>query len=228
MPGGATQYPSEQGFAAPASGGYNLQPASPQSSYGQPAYQQPYANQNTARAYAVPGQSPAQVGAQGTASEQFTTREVVDAGHAFFGQASGSLGGLVERLFASHGLPNGYILGEEGSGAYFGGLTYGEGILYTRNAGQHRIYWQGPSVGFDWGAQGSRTMILVYNLPEVNAALGRFGGVSGDAYLVGGLGTRVLKKNQIVMVPVRTGVGARLGVNLNYLKFTARPTWNPF
>ena len=119
-------------------------------------------------------------------------------------------------------------MGEEGSGAYFGGLTYGEGILYTRNAGQHRIYWQGPSVGFDWGAQGSRTMILVYNLPEVNAALGRFGGVSGDAYLVGGLGTRVLKKNQIVMVPVRTGVGARLGVNLNYLKFTARPTWNPF
>ena len=178
----------------------------------------------------MPGQSPAQVGAdrQGTASEQFTTREVVDAGHAFFGQASGSLGGLVERLFSRHGLPNGYILGEEGSGAYFGGLTYGEGILYTRNAGQHRIYWQGPSVGFDWGAQGSRTMILVYNLPEVNAALGRFGGVSGDAYLVGGLGTRVLKKNQVVMVPVRTGVGARLGVNLNYLKFTARPTWNPF
>ena len=175
----------------------------------------------------APGQAQSP-GTVGTASQQFTAGEVVDAGHAFFGQASGSLGALVERLFSRYGLPNGYILGEEGSGAYFGGLTYGEGILYTRNAGQHRIFWQGPSLGLDWGAQGSRTMVLVYNLPELNAALGRFAGISGDAYLVGGLGTRVLKKNGVVMVPVRTGVGARLGVNVNYLKFTAQPTWNPF
>ena len=189
---------------------------------GQPG---PYAGQNGAQALAVPGESPAAVG---TASQQFTAGEVVTAGHQFFGQASGSLGALIERMFSRYGLPNGYILGEEGSGAYFGGLTYGEGVLYTRNAGQHRIFWQGPSVGLDWGAQGSRTMILVYNLPELNAALGRFAGLAGEAYLVGGLGTRVLKKGGVVMVPVRTGVGARLGVNVNYLKFTAQPTWNPF
>ena len=163
-----------------------------------------------------------------SATGSYTAAEVVSAGHRFFGTASGSVAGVIERLFARYGLPNGYILGEEGSGAYFGGVTFGEGTLSTRNAGQHRIFWQGPSIGLDWGAQGSRVMILVYNLPDVNAALGRFGGVSGEAFVVGGLGTRVLKRNQVIMVPIRTGVGARLGVNLSYLKFTTRPTWNPF
>ena len=186
---------------------------------------QPYASQSDTRAYAVP-QNPAQQPAPLTGT--YSAREVVDAGHNFFGTASGSIAAVVERLFSRYGLPNGYILGEEGSGAYFGGLTYGEGILSTRNAGQHRIFWQGPSVGLDWGAQGSRVMVLVYNLPEVNAALGRFGGVSGEAFVVGGLGTRVLKRDSVVMVPIRTGVGARLGVNVSYLKFTTRPTWNPF
>ena len=193
--------------------------------YGQPAPQPfaPYSGQNAQRGFAAPANP--QVGTAGT---RFTIQEVVSAGHGFFGATSGSLAALTERMFSRFGLPNGYILGEEGSGAYFGGLTYGEGILYTRNAGQHRVFWQGPSIGLDWGAQGSRTMMLVYNLPEVNAMLGRFGGVSGEAYAVGGLGTRVLKKGDMLVVPIRTGVGARLGVNVNYLKFTARPTWNPF
>ena len=186
---------------------------------------QPYGGYD-ARAYAVPG-DPLAAEQRSTASGHFTAQQVVDAGHEFFGAASGSLGGLVERVFARYGLPNGYILGEEASGAWFGGLTYGEGVLHTRNAGSHRVYWQGPSIGFDWGAQGSRTMILVYNLSHIDAALGRFGGVAGEAYAIGGLGARVLQKNGVVMVPIRTGVGARLGVNLNYLKFTPRPTWNP-
>ena len=167
------------------------------------------------------------IGAQGGAQSHFTAREVLDAGHGFFGSTSGALGAMVERMFSRYGLPNGYILGEEASGAWFGGLTYGEGLLHTRNAGSHRVYWQGPSIGLDWGAQGSRTMILVYNLPHVDAALGRFGGAATEAYAVGGLGARVLQKNGVVMVPIRTGVGARLGINLNYLKFTPEPTWNP-
>ena len=198
-------------------------PLAPGYGEGVPSPSQPYAGQNDARAFAAPARPPV-----GTASSRFTAGEVVQAGHRFFGATSGSLAALTERLFSRFGLPNGYILGEEGSGAYFGGLTYGEGILHTRNAGQHRIYWQGPSLGLDWGAQGSRTMMLVYNLPEVNAALGRFGGVSGDAYVIGGMGTRVLRKDGVLVVPIRTGVGARLGVNVNYLKFTASPTWNPF
>ena len=191
----------------------------------QPQAAQPYAGYDQ-RGYAVPN-DPYAVQQQDAAANHFTGEQVLDAGHNFFGTASGSLGGLVERVFARYGLPNGYILGEEASGAWFGGLTYGEGTLHTRNAGAHRVFWQGPSIGLDWGAQGSRTMILVYNLPHIDAALGRFGGVAGEAYAIGGLGARVLQKNGVVMVPIRTGVGARLGVNVNYLKFTPRPTWNP-
>ena len=183
----------------------------------------PYENQNGTRALARPNRPDV-----GAASNRFTANEVVSAGHRFFGATSGSLGALTERIFARFGLPNGYILGEEGSGAYIGGLTYGEGVMHTRNAGQHRIFWQGPSIGLDVGAQGSRVMMLVYNLPHVNAALGRFGGGGGEAFVVGGFGMRVLQKNGVLVVPIRTGVGARLGINLNYLKFTAKPTWNPF
>jgi hypothetical protein len=162
------------------------------------------------------------------ANDQFTAQEVVDSGHKFFGATSGGLATVVEKVFASYGLPNGYVLGEEGSGALVGGLTYGEGTLYTKNAGDHKVFWQGPSIGWDFGGQGSRTMILVYNLDTIDALYGRFGGVAGSAYVVAGLGFNVMKNGNVLLVPVRTGVGARLGVNVGYLKVTQNPTWNPF
>ena len=161
-------------------------------------------------------------------SSQYSMQEIVDAGHGFFGETSGALAKLVERAFESYGLPNGYILGQEGSGAFVAGLTYGEGTLNTKNAGQHSIFWQGPSLGLDWGGQGSRTMMLVYNLPDVNALFDRFGGVSGSAYVIAGLGMQVNVNRDIVLVPIRTGVGARIGINAGYLKLTRNPTWNPF
>ena len=162
------------------------------------------------------------------ANEQFTAQEIVDSGHRFFGATSGGLATVVEKIFSSYGLPNGYVLGEEGSGAIIGGLTYGEGTLYTKNAGDHKVFWQGPSVGWDWGGNGSRTMILVYNLDSVDALYSRFGGVAGSAYMLAGLGFNVMKNGRVMLVPVRTGVGVRLGANLGYLKVTDRPTWNPF
>ena len=109
-----------------------------------------------------------------------------------------------------------------------GGVRYGEGVMYTRNAGDRRVYWQGPSVGFDAGADGDRTMMLVYNLPAVEAIFRRFGGVDGSAYLVGGFGLTALRADDVVIVPIRTGIGARLGLNLGYIKFTPESTWNPF
>jgi hypothetical protein len=166
--------------------------------------------------------------ASASRAEQYTAQEIVDAGHSFFGATSGGLASLVEKAFASYGLPNGYVLGEEGSGAIIGGLTYGEGMLYTKNAGDHKVFWQGPSLGFDWGGQGSRSMILVYNLDDTNNLYKRFVGVAGSAYVVAGLGFNVLKHDNMLLVPIRTGVGARLGVNVGYLKLTERPTWNPF
>ena len=162
------------------------------------------------------------------AQQSFSAQEIVDAGHRFFGATSGGLASAIENIFSAHGLPNGYVLGEEGSGAFIGGLTYGEGTLFTKNAGDHKVFWQGPSVGFDFGGEGSRIMMLVYNLDHVDALYNRFAGVAGSAYIVAGVGINVLKQGDVLLVPVRTGVGARLGVNVGYLKLTQEPTWNPF
>jgi hypothetical protein len=162
------------------------------------------------------------------AQDAYTMDEIVQSGHSFFGSTSGGLATAVEKIFSTYGLPNGYILGEEGGGAFVGGLTYGEGTLYTKNAGDYKLFWQGPSIGWDFGGQGSRVMILAYNLEQTDQVYGRFAGVSGSAYLLAGVGFNVLKRNEVLLVPVRTGVGARLGVNVGYLKLTAKPTWNPF
>ncbi|TIP95983.1 MAG: DUF1134 domain-containing protein [Mesorhizobium sp.] len=161
-------------------------------------------------------------------AQEYTAQEIVDSGHKFFGATSGGLATVVEKIFASYGLPNGYLLGEEGSGALIGGLTYGEGTLYTKNAGDHKVFWQGPSLGWDFGGEGSRVMMLVYNLDDVTSLYNRFGGLAGSAYLVAGVGFNVMKNSNVLLVPIRTGVGARLGINLGYLKLTQRATWNPF
>ena len=162
------------------------------------------------------------------ATNQFSPVELVDAGHRFFGGISRGLAEIVEKAVSQWGQPNGYILGEEAGGAFVGGLRYGDGTLYTKNAGDMRVFWQGPSIGFDAGADGARTMMLVYNLPRTDAIFDRFGGIDGSAYFVGGFGMTALTANNIVLVPIRAGVGLRLGANLGYLKFTSRPTWNPF
>ncbi|MFL9828121.1 DUF1134 domain-containing protein [Rhodoplanes sp. SY1] len=161
-------------------------------------------------------------------NDTFTTGEIVSAGHRFFGGVSRSLATLVERAASQWGLPNGYVLGEEGGGAFFGGLRYGEGVLYTKNAGDLKVYWQGPSFGWDVGGEGARTMMLIYNLPATEAIYQRFGGIDGSAYFIGGLGMTALTANNVVVVPIRSGVGLRLGASIGYLKFTPQSTWNPF
>lgn len=166
--------------------------------------------------------------ANAQSSDRYTMDEIIDAGHNFFGNTTGGLAKVVEKAFQQRGLPNGYILGQEGSGAFIAGLTYGEGTLHTKNAGQHPVYWQGPSLGLDYGGQGTRTMMLVYDLPSVDSIYNRFGGVSGSAFVVAGVGLTFLTANNITIAPIRTGIGARLGVNVGYLKMTSQPTWNPF
>jgi hypothetical protein len=160
--------------------------------------------------------------------DSFNSNELVESGHQFFGSASRGLALAMQEAIRRWGEPNGYILGQEASGAFFGGLRYGEGKLFTRNAGDRRIFWQGPSLGFDVGGDGARTMMLVYNLPSTRALYRRFVGVDGSAYLVGGFGMTAVMAENIVVVPIRSGVGARLGLNVGYLKFTSEATWNPF
>jgi hypothetical protein len=186
-----------------------------------------------AAAQTTPPPPPAGVGPapgppQPPSNDRFSAGEVIDAGHHFFGGVSRGLASLIEKAGSRWGQPNGYILGEEAGGAFVGGLRYGDGTLYTKNAGDVRVYWQGPTLGFDAGADGARTMMLVYNLPRTEAIFERFGGIAGSAYFIGGLGMTALTSNDIVVVPIRSGVGLRLGANLGYLKFTPQPTWNPF
>ena len=160
--------------------------------------------------------------------QRFSSDQLVDSGHKFFGTISRGLAQVVEEATRRWGKPNAYVLGQEASGAFVAGARYGEGTMYTRNAGDQRVYWQGPSIGFDAGAEGARTMMLVYNLPSTQAIYRRFGGVDGSAYFIGGFGFTALTADDVVVVPIRSGVGARLGINLGYLKFTPRSTWNPF
>jgi hypothetical protein len=166
--------------------------------------------------------------ARADAPPAFSTNELVDSGHRFFGAVSRGLAEAVQEAGRRWGQPNGYVLGQEASAAFVGGLRYGEGKMYTRNAGDQTVFWQGPSIGFDAGADGDRTMMLVYNLPAVDAIFRRFGGIDGSAYFIGGFGFTALGADNIIVVPIRTGIGARLGVNISYLKFTPRATWNPF
>jgi hypothetical protein len=166
--------------------------------------------------------------AAGSVSDTFSVNEIVDTGGQFFGSVSQGLASLVEKAVSQFGLPNGYILGEEGSGAFIIGARYGEGKLYTRNQGDYGLFWQGPSIGFDAGGDGSKVMMLVYNLSSTNDIFARYPGVDGSAYVVGGLGMTVMKQGNVVVVPIRSGVGLRAGLNVGYLRFTQQPTWNPF
>jgi hypothetical protein len=166
--------------------------------------------------------------AQAARPQKFSTNELIDNGHQFFGTISRGMASVVEEATRRWGQPNAYILGQEAGGAFVAGARYGEGTMYTRNAGDMKVYWQGPSIGFDAGAEGSRTMMLVYNLPATQAIYQRFGGVDGSAYFIGGFGMTALTADNVVLAPIRSGIGARLGLNLGYLKFTPQSTWNPF
>ncbi len=163
-----------------------------------------------------------------TSAETYSTEEIMTAGHQFFGKASRGLAKAIEYVFQSQGEPTAYIVGEEGSGAFVGGLRYGQGTIYYKNGTTEKIYWQGPSVGFDFGANGSRSLVLVYNSNDPSDLHERFGGVEGSAYFIGGLGVNFQRHDDVILAPIRTGVGARLGANVGYLKYSGKPRWNPF
>lgn len=158
----------------------------------------------------------------------YSSGEIMSNGHKFFGGTTSGLAKAIEYVFQKAGRPQGYIIGEEGSGAFIGGLRYGEGTLYLKDGTRKKVFWQGPSVGFDFGGNGSRSLVLVYNIDHTNDIFSRFVGVDGSAYLIGGMGVNFQSNEKLKLAPIRTGVGARFGANIGYLKYTPRPTWNPF
>lgn len=159
----------------------------------------------------------------------YSENEIVEKAAEFFGVATESVGKAVERVFARYGRPNAYIAGGEGSGAIVVGLRYGEGDLYMKRGGPPvKVYWQGPSLGFDLGANASKTFTLVYNLPNENAIFERYPGVEGSFYYVAGIGVNYQQAGRVVLAPMRLGVGLRAGANVGYLAYSRERNWVPF
>lgn len=163
-----------------------------------------------------------------TDQNKFQANELVEAGHTFFGGASANIASVIETMFSQLGKPTAYIIGEEGSGSLIVGARYGEGYIYFKDGARYKIFWQGPSIGFDFGGDASKTMVLVYNVNDPNQLINRFPGIDGSAFIIGGLGVTYQTNGQINLGVIRTGIGARLGINVGYLKYSAQPDWNPF
>jgi len=164
----------------------------------------------------------------GTAAQTYSREEIVNQVSDFMGVTAESAGAAVEKIFGQNGKPTAYIAGEEGSGAFGVGLRYGRGLLYMKDRPPIEVFWQGPSVGWDFGGNASRVFTLCYNLQFADAIYQRFPGVEGAAYLVGGLGVNYQAANGITLAPIRAGVGLRLGANAGYLAYTRRRNILPF
>jgi len=154
--------------------------------------------------------------------------DLIGAAERVFGKGAKGLGELMEKILADQGEPNAYIAGREASGAFVVGLRYGSGTLVHKVEGERPVYWTGPSVGFDVGGDATRTFILVYNLYDAQDLYRRFGQVEGRAYFVGGLSATYLRRGNVVVIPIRLGVGVRLGANVGYMNFTEKSRWLPF
>lgn len=161
-------------------------------------------------------------------ADTYSRDEIVNNVSDFMGVTAEAAGGAVERIFLSNGRPTGYIAGEEGSGAFAVGVRYGRGLLYMKGRQPLQVFWQGPSVGWDFGGNASRVFTLCYNLEVPDAIFQRFPGVEGSAYFIGGIGVNYQKANDITLAPMRAGVGLRLGANIGYLAYSRKRHLLPF
>lgn len=160
--------------------------------------------------------------------QTYSADEMIRATSDFLGVTAESAGAAIEKVFKDKGQPTGYIAGEEGSGAFIAGLRYGRGLLYMKGRPTLEVFWQGPTIGWDWGGNASRVFTLCYDLQYPDAIFRRFPGVEGSAYLVGGLGVNYQKADEITLAPIRAGVGLRLGANVGYLGYSRQRRRLPF
>ena len=179
----------------------------------------------------APAQTPADP-TRGKAAAQATNTyergDLIGAAEGVFGKGAEGLAGLLENILKEQGEPNAYITGEEASGAFVVGLRYGSGTLHHKVEGNRPVYWTGPSIGFDAGGNASKSFVLVYNLYDSQDLYKRFPQGEGTAYFVGGFTASYLRRGDVVLIPVRMGVGVRLGANIGYMKFSEKGRWLPF
>lgn len=154
--------------------------------------------------------------------------DVFSAAEGVFGRGARGLGEMLERILRDQGEPVAYIAGEEASGAFVFGVRYGSGLMHHQIEGERTVYWTGPSVGFDVGADANKVFVLVYNLHDSQELFRRYPGAEGHAYFVGGFNAQYMRRGDVVLIPVRLGVGVRLGVNAGYMRFSERNRWLPF
>jgi hypothetical protein len=210
--------------------GYEPVPASDPQSY--PPYNpaEPGVQANGDRTPPPPGPNTAREEATANAgkAETFKREEILSAAEGTFGKGAAGLAGILERTLKEQGEPNAYISGREAAGAIAIGLRYGKGTMFHKVEGQMPVYWTGPSIGFDLGANAGSTFVLVYNLYDTDQLYERYPAGEGDAYVVGGLTASYMRKGNVVLIPIRVGAGLRLGVNAGYMKFSKKQRWLPF
>ena len=173
----------------------------------------------------IPTEAPADLNQPGTTYKQ---DDLIGAAEGVFGKGAKGLAGVIQDILKKQGEPNAYIVGREGGGALVVGVRYGSGTLFHKVEGQRPVYWTGPSIGFDAGASAGSTFVLVYNLYNTDDLYHRFPAGEGQAYLIGGFNVSYMRRGNIVLIPVRSGVGLRLGVNAGYMKFSQKHKWLPF
>ena len=154
--------------------------------------------------------------------------DLIGAAEGVFGKGAKGVADVIHDILKKQGEPNAYIIGREGGGALVVGVRYGSGTLFHKVEGQRPVYWTGPSIGFDAGASAGSTFVLVYNLYNTDDLYHRFPAGEGQAYLIGGFNVSYMRRGNIVLIPVRSGVGLRLGVNAGYMKFSQKHKWVPF
>jgi hypothetical protein len=182
-----------------------------------PAEEQP---QEAAPADAAPAAAPS----TGTIPRE----DIFSAAEGVFGRGAEGLAGVIENILQDQGEPIAYISGREASGAFVVGARYGSGTMRHRIEGDRQVYWTGPSVGFDFGADASKVFVLVYNLHDSQRLFRRYPAAEGNAYVVGGFTASYLRRGDVVLIPVRLGVGLRLGINAGYMRFSENNRWLPF
>lgn len=197
-----------------------------------PAQSPPTALTPSAATQPVPGLSastlPPMLPGLTAAERTYSVKEISLAGSGFFGQISTGLASVIDYAFQKIGQPTGYVLGDEGGGAFLAGIRYGKGQLFMKGREPQTVYWRGPSAGFDFGAEASKIMYLAYNLKAPDDMFTNFGGIDGSAYLVGGVGIKFLTNGKLVLAPIRSGLGLRLGANVGYIRFSPTQSWVPF
>lgn len=196
-------------------------PSTPEPAYTYPVVTDPNASAGASQAAARPAVAAAQ-------GDTYKEDDLIGAAEGVFGKGAEGLARLIEDILAKQGEPNAYIVGREAGGAFVLGARYGSGTLYHKIEGQRPVYWTGPSIGFDAGANAASTFVLVYNLFDTEELYERYPSGEGAAYLVGGFNASYLRKGNVVMIPIRAGAGLRLGVNAGYMKFSKNQRWLPF